>query len=116
MRLAAALLVALLALAGCTGHQPNNLGAAVSGAARPVSALAQASSGLPVVVSGKMVQKCPVAGCWFVLRDESGTIKVDTKNAGFAVLDVPLNSQVVVAGRLVVDGANRLIDATGVRY
>jgi len=63
-----------------------------------------------------MTKKCPVAGCWFVLKDETGTIKVDTKNAGFAVNDVPLNASLTVAGRVVMNGNERLIDATGVRY
>lgn len=63
-----------------------------------------------------MTKKCPVAGCWFMLHDESGTIKVDTKNAGFVVVDVPLNSRITVAGRLATNGAERVIDATGLRY
>jgi len=45
-----------------------------------------------VVLHGRMTQKCPVAGCWFMLHDETGTIKVDTKNAGFVVVDIPLQS------------------------
>jgi uncharacterized protein YdeI (BOF family) len=69
-----------------------------------------------VVVSGEMVEKCPVAGCWFQLRDSSGTIKVDTKNAGFVVLDVPLHSMVTVAGRVKRTEDETQIEASGVRY
>jgi len=63
-----------------------------------------------------MTQKCPVAGCWFMLRDDTGTIKVDTKNAGFVVVDVPLNASMTVAGRVATNGTERFIDATGLRY
>src|SRR5690242_14001282 len=52
----------------------------------------------PVNLSGKLVEKCPVAGCWFYLEDSTGRIKVDTKVAGFVVLDVPLGKRVEVAG------------------
>ncbi|HMJ92351.1 MAG TPA: hypothetical protein VK530_21190, partial [Candidatus Acidoferrum sp.] len=61
-------------------------------------------------------EKCPVAGCWFMLRDSSGTIKVDTKNAGFVVVEVPLQSIVTISGRVVTNGTERFIDATGLRY
>lgn len=63
-----------------------------------------------------MVEKCPTAGCWFRLRDRTGTIKVDTKSAGFVVVNVPLQSQVTVAGKVVPDGDDVMIEATGVRY
>ena len=63
-----------------------------------------------------MAKKCPVAGCWFMLQDKTGTIKVDTKNAGFVVVDVPLNTALTVAGRVVTNGNERLIEASGVRY
>jgi uncharacterized protein YdeI (BOF family) len=62
------------------------------------------------------VEKCPVAGCWFVLRDQTGTIRVDTKNGGFVVVDVPLKTTVVVAGQIATNGSERFLDATGVRY
>ncbi len=57
-----------------------------------------------------------MAGCWFVLNDNSGTIKVDTKNAGFVVVDVPLNTALTVAGRVVTNDTGRFIDAAGLRY
>ncbi len=63
-----------------------------------------------------MIEKCPVAGCWFVVQDGSGRIKVDTKNAGFVVVDVPLQVSLLIAGRVTTNGGERFIDATGVRY
>ena len=63
-----------------------------------------------------MIEKCPIAGCWFRLRDQTGVIKVDTKSAGFVVVDVPLERQVTVAGKVVADGDDVMVEATGIRY
>ena len=57
-----------------------------------------------------------MAGCWFIIRDTTGQIKVDTKAAGFVVLDVPLRSEMTVGGRVALDGSEKLIAATGLRY
>lgn len=115
MRLA--LLASLAAmLLGCSRPDSKTLGMAVEGMPVSVRTVQQANIESRVVVRGEMTQKCPVAGCWFMLRDDTGTIKVDTKNAGFAVVDVPLNASMTVAGRVVTNGTERLIDATGLRY
>ena len=107
-------LVALIA--GCSERGPRTLGAAVNGGETTVAIARQTNVAASVVLRGTMTKKCPVAGCWFVLHDQTGTIKVDTKNAGFVVVDVPLNTSMVVAGRVTTNGEERLIDATGVRY
>ena len=57
-----------------------------------------------------------MAGCWFDVRDPSGTLRVDTKAAGFVVLDLPLQTTVTVSGRVARSGAERILDATGLRY
>ena len=62
-----------------------------------------------------MIEKCPVAGCWFKLRDSSGVVRVDTKAAGFVVSDVPLHIQMTVQGKI-VPGAEAGIAASGIRY
>jgi uncharacterized protein YdeI (BOF family) len=112
------LLVGVLAafLAGCSERTPKTLGAAVEGAAALIAAAQHTNLESSLVLQGTMTKKCPVAGCWFILQDESGTIKVDTKNAGFVVVDVPLNTRMEVAGRVTTNGSERLIDATGLRY
>jgi uncharacterized protein YdeI (BOF family) len=81
----------------------------------PVTAVRDLKPTLPVAVQGVMVEKCPVAGCWFMLRDKSGVIKVDTKAAGFVVTNVPLGTSVTVAGVLASKGERR-VAATGLRY
>ena len=106
----------ILLVVGCTERKPVTLGPPFEGNALPISALAQTNTTSPVVVSGTMTEKCPVAGCWFMVRDRSGTIRVDTKNADFVVVDVPLKTRVVVSGRIATNGSERFIDATSVRY
>lgn len=112
------LLAASLALlvAGCSKRTPTTLGAAVEGAAVLIAETQHTQPDSRVVVQGTMTKKCPVAGCWFILQDKSGSIKVDTKDAGFVVVDVPLNTVMAVAGRLSTNGSERLIEATGARY
>jgi uncharacterized protein YdeI (BOF family) len=62
-----------------------------------------------------MIEKCPVAGCWFVLRDKTGTVRVDTKAAGFVVTEVPLNTELTVQGTL-VKGVQPSFAAKGIRF
>ena len=93
--------------------------AALLGAAPPANAsvtmVRDLKPTVPVALQGVMVEKCPVAGCWFMLRDKSGVIKVDTKAAGFVVTNVPLGTTVTVAGTLPNKGERR-VSATGLRY
>ncbi len=63
-----------------------------------------------------MIEKCPVAGCWFRLHDDTGTIKIDTKAAGFVVSAVPLETKMSVAGKISDTDGEVIIEATGVRY
>lgn len=69
-----------------------------------------------VTVSGTMIEKCPEAGCWFVLQDGSGKARVDTKTAGFVVVEVPLNRVLTVSGSWVTNGTEVILAATGIRY
>ena len=106
----------ILLLVGCTERKPVTLGPAFDGTALPVSTVKETNPTARVIVSGTMVEKCPVAGCWFVVRDPTGTIRVDAKNAGFVVVNVPLKTMVMVAGRVATNGSERFVDATSVRY
>ena len=108
--------VAALLFASCSEHSPKTLGTAVQGGAIPIASAQQIKVNSEVILHGTMIEKCPVAGCWFILQDPTGTIKVDTKNAGFVVVEVPINTSLAVAGRVTTNGAERIIDAIGVRY
>lgn len=117
-------LLVLLLLSGCGNRPPVTLGTAVPETARavPVSALKTANKGAaasaaPVTLTGEMIEKCPVAGCWFRLRDRTGVIKVDTKEAGFVVTDVPVHATVTVSGTARREtGGEPYLAATGLRW
>ena len=113
-----ALLLALFVflLGGCHKPKGSVLGTPPDGEVRTVLAVQAGETPSNVTLAGVMVEKCPVAGCWFRLRDRTSVIKVDTKSAGFVVVDVPLESTVTVSGKVVTEGDEVVIQATGVRY
>jgi len=110
------LLLCLLFACGCQKQHGTVLGKAPTGQVRTILAVNAGDTPRQVTLSGQMIEKCPVAGCWFKLRDETGTIKVDTRSAGFVVVKVPLDSKVVVSGKIVTGGDDVSIEATGIRY
>jgi uncharacterized protein YdeI (BOF family) len=105
-----------LLLAAC--HRPHHqvLGKAPKGERQTIRAIRQRETPPIVTVSGVMFEKCPVAGCWLRVRDETGTIKVDTKSAGFVVVDVPLDTKVTVMGKIVTEGNEVSLEAEGLQY
>jgi uncharacterized protein YdeI (BOF family) len=107
-------------LAGCQKSGGTLLGQAPAGPPQTVQAIQSLNRAgardSAVLLTGVMIDKCPVAGCWFHLRDGTGTIKVDTKSSGFVVVNVPLQSNVKVSGRIVADGDQLMLEATGLRY
>ena len=116
MRLACLLVIGLTLCCGCHKREALFLGQAPTGHPRSITSIKAFVPGTRVVLDGIMIEKCPVAGCWFRLRDNTGTIKVDTRAAGFVVAKVPVNSKLMVSGQLVRDGDDIAIEAMGVRY
>jgi hypothetical protein len=53
--------------------------------------------------------------CVPMLRDKTGIVRVDTKQAGFVVSEVPLHTTMTVSGT-VASGSEGGVKATGVRY
>jgi uncharacterized protein YdeI (BOF family) len=106
----------VLLLAGCHKQHGTVLGRAPIGEPRSIIAIRAGDTPSQVTMTGVLVEKCPVAGCWFRLQDPTGTIKVDTKSAGFVVVNVPLESKLTVAGKVVAAGDELEIEATGLRY
>jgi hypothetical protein len=118
----AAISLSALALAGCSRAGGSVLGKDPGTDSRAQSTVKDLKSGGPSRLTGVMYEKCPVAGCWFMLRDNTGVIRVDTKAAGFTVTDVPVNTQVTVSGTIkgsheAGKGAGeRILAASGMRY
>ena len=116
------LLIIALSLVGCGSHQATLLGkppapnGAVASGVSTISTVQHAKLAQPVKLAGTMTEKCPVAGCWFYVIDKTGKIKVDTKDAGFTVTEVPLQSEVTVVGKVATEGSERKIEATSVSY
>lgn len=103
-------------LPACGPSGPVVLGREPAGESRRVEEVLRGPTNAVQVVRGTLVEKCPVAGCWFVLKDGSGTLHVDTKAAGFVVVDVPLRTELTVSGRLERDGDGWQLVAEGLRY
>ena len=110
------LLSLLLLAAGCHKMPGVVLGKAPKGEIRNILAIRAGDTPPLVTITGVMIEKCPVAGCWFRLRDDTGIIKVDTKAAGFVVVNVPLESKVTVSGKIATEGDETFIQASGLRY
>jgi uncharacterized protein YdeI (BOF family) len=119
-RLGQVLLVLVLTLmvgtAGCHKPQGTVLGKAPKGDSTTVLAIRAGDTPPQVTLSGVMVEKCPVAGCWLKVQDATGTMMVDTKAAGFVVVNVPLESKITVAGKIVTEGDEVFLEASGLRY
>ena len=116
MRLTVLLPLLVALAAGCSKPAGKVLGKAPKGEPKNIIAIKAGDVPPQVTVQGVMIEKCPVAGCWFRLHDRTGTIKVDTKAAGFVVVDLPLETQMTVAGKVVSDGNDVALEATGLRY
>lgn len=111
-----ALLSAAFLFTGCDRAGSRVLGTAPSAPATTVAAARTSPDSAPVTVAGVMVEKCPEAGCWFFLEDGTGRVKVDTKTAGFVVVEVPLRCRMEVVGQWVTNGQEVILAASGLRY
>ncbi len=116
MRASVLFLCALLLATGCQREPGKVLGKTPTGEVRTILAVRAGDTPPMVTLTGTMVEKCPVAGCWFRLRDGTGEIKVDTKAAGFVVAALPLETKMTVAGRITESDGEVILDASGIRY
>ncbi len=109
------ILLSFSALAGC-GSPPSAQTRGLFSSASPVSVreITPSTGGKTVQISGVIVEKCPVAGCWFILKDNTGTVRVDTKSAGFVISDLPLQTRVTVVGK-VASGETPGLSAVGLQ-
>jgi uncharacterized protein YdeI (BOF family) len=110
------LLIVIMGTTGCRQSQGIVLGKITEGESCTIQSVKAGGTPPQVILKGVMIEKCPVAGCWFRLRDNTSVIKVDTKSAGFVVVNVPLATRMTVTGRIAANGNEVEIEATGVRY
>lgn len=111
------LILFVLALVGCAQPTVTLLGND-PGTAAPLSvhgALSQKANS-SVVVRGTLIEKCPTAGCWFRLKDDTGVVRVDLKETGFTVTDVPLGTTITVLGKVQRETGDTQLNALGLRY
>jgi len=106
----------VLFASGCGRKGVTQLGIASETPPQGIAQLRSLNNADEVSIRGEMIEKCPVAGCWFVVRDATGILKVDTKTAGFVVVDVPLKTLVTVVGRIGIQDSGLTLEATGLRY
>ncbi len=106
----------LVAGAGCGKSTPKTLGRTPASEAHNILSIRAGTTPPQINVTGVMIEKCPAAGCWFRLRDSTGVIKVNTKSAGFVVVDVPLETKMTVTGKVIGEGGEAEIEATGLKY
>ncbi len=72
---------------------------------------------IEVVLHGTMEEKCPTAGCWFYLTDNTGKIRVDTQFAGFTVINQKIGSKVTVYGKVIKpEGGDPELSALGAKF
>jgi RecJ-like exonuclease len=67
-----------------------------------IGTLNQDMAGRTVQIEGTIAEECPHTGCWAVIQDDTGRIRIDTNKGGFAL---PLNregSKIRVVGTLEV--------------
>ncbi|HET6456899.1 MAG TPA: hypothetical protein VFI02_21070, partial [Armatimonadota bacterium] len=75
----------------------------------------KALTGKEVTVKGAMTQKCPTAGCWFYVKDDTGDMRVDTAPSGFTISEIPLGKTITVYGKVVMTEGGSEMVALGVK-
>jgi uncharacterized protein YdeI (BOF family) len=70
--------------------------------------------GHTVAIEGTIVTECPHSGCWAVIEDSTGQIRIDTNKGGFALPLRREGSTIRVIGELEqTDSGDLLLSAEG---
>jgi uncharacterized protein YdeI (BOF family) len=110
------LAVAAFFFGGCAARQAVTRPESAGGEIVSLAAVKKMKVATPVIAQGMMVEKCPIAGCWFKLHDRTGTIKVDLKATNLTVTNVALNTKVTVHGTVVPNGSEKMVQATSATF
>ena len=79
----------------------------------PIGELSAEHVGQTVRIEGIIDKQCPHTGCWAIVRDDTGTIRIDTQKGGFTLPLRREGSRVTVTGVLEQkDGGSLEISAT----
>lgn len=99
-------IVALALIAGASYYlarpQAETFGTAEAAAVELVSIgeLSEVQVGRTVAIEGTIKQECPHSGCWAVIEDGTGQIRIDTQRGGFALPLHREGSRIRVVGEL----------------
>ena len=66
-----------------------------------IGEIGPAHVGHQVAIEGTIVKECPHTGCWAVVEDSSGQIRIDTNPGGFALPLRREGSKVRVLGQVI---------------
>lgn len=58
-------------------------------AVTPIAQITREQDGQSVTIEGAIEQVCPTTGCWAIVKDDTGQIRIDTQAGGFTL---PLRS------------------------
>jgi RecJ-like exonuclease len=67
-----------------------------------IGTLNQDMAGQTVQIEGTIAEECPHTGCWAVIQDDTGRIRIDTNKGGFALPLSREGSKIRVVGTLEV--------------
>ncbi|MHB8997225.1 MAG: OB-fold nucleic acid binding domain-containing protein [Armatimonadota bacterium] len=71
-------------------------------AVTPIGQITKEQAGQDVTIEGTIEKECPSTGCWAIVKDDSGQIRIDTQAGGFTL---PLRSE---GSRIKVQGIVKL--------
>lgn len=79
-----------------------------------IGELGETHVGQRVAIEGRIVEECPHSGCWAVIEDATGQIRIDTNKGGFALPLHREGSTIRVVGEIEqIDGGSLLLSAEG---
>ena len=67
-----------------------------------IGSLKQDAAGQTVQIEGTIAEECPHTGCWAIVQDGTGKIRIDTQKGGFALPLKREGSRIRVVGTLEV--------------
>lgn len=71
-------------------------------AVTPIGQITKEQAGQDVTIEGTIEKECPSTGCWAIVKDDTGQIRIDTQAGGFTL---PLRSE---GSRIKVQGLVKL--------